>query len=223
MRSNTLLVALAATASASAVPQPRAEAPGALITPAPIFKGSAVQGAIRAHGQQAEVVDKRAYEVSVEISGSGSQFTSCVYSISSVLRSIQNAAPYPSDTDLASWILTAVPEESTTTLGLNDAGKACETSDMTTPAVPTSLTSAFSSYESEAEAWLTEAAKGASSVAGNCPTKVRDWVELSFATNTAECKAIVARLQGKSGAGLNSAPVLAAVAAFTGLVGVLAL
>ncbi|KAJ4415256.1 hypothetical protein N0V85_002802 [Neurospora sp. IMI 360204] len=202
---------------------PRADAPAALITPAPVFKGSAVQDAIRAHGQAGQhEVDKRAYVISYEISGSGNKFTSCLLSLSSALVSIESAAPYPSDTDLASWFSTLALEEPTTTLGIDQAEKACETLDAT-PTVPASLTSAYSSYEKEASAWQTEAVKGASSVAKSCPTNIGNWVELTFATDTAECKAIVAKMNGKSGAASSSAPVFAAVAAFAGLVGVLAL
>ncbi|KAA8631421.1 hypothetical protein SMACR_06087 [Sordaria macrospora] len=224
MRSNTLLVALAATASASAVPQPRAEAPAALITPGPIFRpgDSPVNDAIRHHGQQ-HGVNKRAYMVSMEISGKGSDFTKCVNSINSVMSSITSAAPYPSDADLASWLLNNVEEEPITTIPIDQAEKACETSDRTTATPPASLASAYSSYEKEAMSWQSNAAKGASSAVGNCPTKVREFVELTFVTDTAECKALVSKLNGKSGAASSSAPVLAAVAAFAGLVGVFAL
>ncbi|KAK3952321.1 hypothetical protein QBC32DRAFT_341696 [Pseudoneurospora amorphoporcata] len=223
MRSNTLLVALAATASASAVPQPRAEAAAALITPGPFFRGSAVNDAIRQHGQEHKV-DKRAYLVSMEISGKGDDFTRCIHSLNSVMSSVTNAAPYPSDTKLASWLLTAVDAEPTTTIPLDQAEKACETSDVAEPTVPASLTSAYSSYEEEAKAWMTDAAKGVSSVAKSyCPTKVAQFMELAMATDTAECKALVNKLKGKSGAAPSSAPVFAAVAAFAGLVGVLAL
>lgn len=231
MRSNTLLVAgLAATASASAVPQPRAEAAAPLITPGPIFHGSPVQDAIRAHNQAGEHgVDKRAYAVGIDFndfSGSGSKFTSCIYALSSVLVSISAAAPYPSDTNLASWILTDAETlvGPTTTVPLAQAEKACETSDNVEPTVPASLTSAYSSYEAEAKAWLTEGAKGVSSVAKDCPTKVGQAFELMFATDVAECKALVNKINGKeSGAASSSAPIFAAVAAFAGLVGIVAL
>lgn len=205
MRSNTLLAAgLAATASASAVPQPRAEAAAPLITPGPILHGSPVQDAIRVHNQAGQHgVDKRAYAVGLDINdltGSGDKYTSCILALSSALVSWTDAAPYPSDTNLASWILeegTAL-DEPTTTIPIAEATKACETPDVPEPTVPASLTSAYSSYESAAKAWLTEGAKGVSSVAKDCPTKVGQIFELMYATDPAECKALANKINGKS-------------------------
>lgn len=203
MRSNTLLVALAATASASAVPQPRAEAPAPTITPGPIFNpaGLPVNVAMRQHAQH-HGINKRDYMVSMEVSGKGNGFTRCINSINSVYDSISYNAPYPSDTDLASWIETALYEEPITTIPIEEAEKACETSNYVTPTPPASLASAYTSYEKEAETWLAEAAKGASSAVKDCPTKVRDFIQLTFETDPAQCKALVNKL--KSGAASSS-------------------
>ncbi|KAK3391336.1 hypothetical protein B0T20DRAFT_76970 [Sordaria brevicollis] len=253
MRSNTLLAAgLAATASASAVPQRRADIAAPLITPGPILHGSPVQDALRAHNQAGQGVDKRAYAVGLEIedlTGSGDKYTSCILGISSVLRSWSAAAPYPSDTAFASWVVEegAELEEPITTVPLSEASKACETPSTIPPepTIPASFTSAYSSYSSEALEWFSAGAKGVSSVAKDCPTKVGQIFELVYATDVAECKALANKINGKStddgkkddskddgkkddsngtsGVASNSAPIFAAIAAFAGLVGVIAL